>query len=190
MAFLFANQYSLRPTSSRATVPDNDLARLMYYLNCVFSAIEYNDQDVRKYRDYHNWSFLSDAEQHMVLILALTFDPREFENKVFFHSDQLSGDSGNKFYDFIEVRHQLLAVQSIAIAGQTRQVKKIMTYKTAWMQKYYYNSIEGLKYYFYQKRAQEEARRRQALAARAATARSARPNYSYSNAQSGACVIS
>jgi hypothetical protein len=83
-----------------------------------------------------------------------------------------------------------LAVQSIAIAGQTRQVKKIMTYKTAWMQKYYYNSIEGLKYYLYQKRAQEEARQRQALAVRAATARSARPNYSYSNPQSGACVIS
>ncbi len=55
MALLFANQYSLlRPTSSRGTVSDHDLVRLMYYLDCVFYTIEYNDQDVREYRDCYN----------------------------------------------------------------------------------------------------------------------------------------
>jgi hypothetical protein len=182
MAYMFRDQLGLRPTSSRATVPDNDLARLMYYLNCVFSAIEYKDQDVRRYRDYRNWSLLSGAEQRMVLVLALALSPDEFDGKVFFHSDQLCGDSGNKFYEFSQVRHQLLAVQSIVVAGQTRHVKKIMTYKMSWIQYNYVEPIKGLAYYFEQQR--------QAAAARAASARSARPMYTYSNPNSDACVIS
>ena len=190
MALFFRDQFSLRPTSSRVTVPDNDLAKLMYYLNCVFTAIEYKDQDVRKYRNYNNWSLLTDAEQRMVLWLALALSPDEFDGKVFFHSDELCGDRSNKFYELSQVRHQFLAVQSVLVAGQTRQVKQIMTYKMSWMEKNYYGPRQRLSAYFQQQKAQEEARRRQALAARAATARSTRPTYSYYNPQSEACVIS
>ena len=191
MALFFRDQFGLRPTSSRVTVPDNDLARLMYYLNCVFTAIEYNDQDVRKYRNYHNWSLLNNAEQRMVYLYASALSPDIFDGKVFFNSDQLCVDSSNKFYEFSQVRHQLLAVQSILVAGQTRQVKKIMTYKMSWITNCYYGPMQRLKSFFeQQQRAQEEAKRRQALAARAATARASRPNYSYSDPQSEACVIS
>ena len=176
------DQFSLRPTSSRVTVPDNDLARLMYYLNCVFAAIEYNDQDVRRYHNYRNWSLLSDAEQRMVLMLALALSPDQFDGKVFFHSDELCGDSENKFYELSQIRNQVVAVQSIFIAGQTRHVKKIMTYKMCWMQRYYVEPVKGLAQYF--QRQKEQA------AARAATTRSARQNYMNSNPKSDACVIS
>ncbi len=54
----------------------------------------------------------------MVLILALAFDPRELDGKV----RPTYAYTGNKFYEFSQIRHQLL------VAGQTRQVKKIMTY--------------------------------------------------------------
>lgn len=182
MALFSRNQFGLRPTSSRVTVPDNDRARLMYYLNCVFSAIEYNDQDVRKYRNYHNWSLLNNAEQRMVFLLALTLSPDEFDGKVFFQSDQLCGDCGNKFYEFSQVRHQVLAVQSILVAGQTRHVKQIMTYKMSWMMNNYFGPMQRMKSAFEQQQ--------RAQAARAATARASRPNYSYSNPQSDACVIS
>ncbi len=67
MALLWRDQYDLTPGKNPvANVPDNDLARLMYYLHCVFCAIEYKDQDVRKYRDYRNYDELSYAEQRMV----------------------------------------------------------------------------------------------------------------------------
>ncbi len=56
----------------------------MYYLNCVFSAIKCKDQDVRNYCDYHNWSLISNAEQRMVLMLALALSPGEFDGNVFF----------------------------------------------------------------------------------------------------------
>ncbi|CAF1277076.1 unnamed protein product [Rotaria magnacalcarata] len=178
---LFRDQFGLRPTSSRATVPDNDLARVMYYLNCVFSAIEYKDQDVRRYRDYRHWSLLSEAEQRMVLVLALALSPDEFDGKVFFHSDELCGDSGNKFYELSQVRHQLLAVQSIVIAGQTRHVKKIMTYRMSWIQSNYIEPVKRLASYFNQQRERQLA---------AARVRSARAAYTYQNDPSNICVIS
>ena len=190
MALFFRDQFSLRPTSSRATVPDNDLARVMYYLNCVFTAIEYKDQDVRKFRDYHNWSLLNNAEQRMVLVLALAFSPDEFDGKVFFHSDKLCGDSSNKFYELSQVRNQVLAVQSILVAGQTRQVKKIMTYTMFWIQNNYVNPVKRLAAQFEAQRQQQLAQQRQAAMVRAMTARSARPTYTYQNPTSDACVIS
>ena len=178
MAMFLRNQYGLRATSARATVPDNDVARLMYYLNCVFSAIEYTDQDVRRLRDYRNWSMLSYEEQRLVWLFALILSPDEFDDKVFFHSDALCGDSGNKFFEFSQVRHQLLAVQSIIIGGQTRQVKKIMTYKMSWIQSNYLDPMKRL------------APHLSPQAQRPSTASAARPNYTPSNTTSNACVIS
>jgi hypothetical protein len=84
----------------------------------------------------------------MILILVLAFSPDEFDNKVFFHSDELCGDCGNKFYEFSTVRRQLLAVQSIVFAGQTRHVKKMMTCKMPWIQKNYIHPVKRLTYYF------------------------------------------
>lgn len=176
MALFQRNQYGLRPTSVRVTVPDNDIARLMYYLNCVFYTIEYDDQDVRKYRDYQRWSMLSHAEQRVVWFLALTFSPDEFDGKVFFQSDALCKDLGNQFYEFSEVSNQLLAVQSILIAGQTRRVKKIMTYKMTWIQSFFLEPIKRLAPYL------------SPQAQRPVTAR--RPTTAYVVQNSDACVIS
>jgi hypothetical protein len=56
--------------------------------------------------------------------------------------------SSNEFYEVSQVRHQLMAVYSILIAGQRREVKKIMTYKQSWMQSNYYEPMERLEYAF------------------------------------------
>lgn len=141
MAFFQRNRYGLKQTSTSAEVPDNDIARLMYYFNCVCSAIQYNDNDVNRYRNYRNWSSLSYGERRTLLILCLAFSPDEFDNKVFFHSDNLCGNSGNKFYELSEISNRVLAVQSIIIAGQTHRVARIMTYKMSWMQNNYYGPI-------------------------------------------------
>ena len=170
MALLWRDRFGLRPTSVRTKVPDDDVARLMYYLHCVFTAIEYKDQDVRRYRDYQEYDSLSYQEQRMVWFLASTLSPDEFDDKVFFHSDELCGDRGNKFYELSQVRHQVLAVQSVLIAGQTRRVKQIMTYKMSWMKKNYYEPIERLGF-----RLRPQPRQ---------------PTYVYVNPNSDACVIS
>jgi hypothetical protein len=72
-----------------------------------------------------------------LILLCYTFSPNVFENKVFFESDAFCGNSPNKFYQINQTSNKLLAVSSIVIAGQTRQVKQIMTYKMSWMKSYY-----------------------------------------------------
>ncbi|CAF1057054.1 unnamed protein product [Rotaria sordida] len=172
--FEFSGDPNFERIGRRVSVPDNDIARCMYYLSCVFTAIEYDDDDMDRYSDYKNYWSLSENEQRYVFLLCIALSPDEFEDKVFFENDALTGPgSGNEFYEISQVRFQLMAVNAIVIAGQRRQVKRIMTYKRSWMQANYYGPMQRLTYqYNLQRRRQavEEALRQQI--------------------QSGACIIS
>jgi hypothetical protein len=70
--------------------------------------------------------------------------PDEFEDKVFFESDALCGNSGNEFYNIGQVQNRLLIVQSLMVAGRTRKVKSIMTYKRHWMVNNYFAPMNRL----------------------------------------------
>ncbi|CAF2047730.1 unnamed protein product [Rotaria magnacalcarata] len=170
MAYLTRGYTFLRDTTESVTVPNNDVAKCMYYLNCVCSAIEYKDNDIKRYCNYANWANLSDAEDRLVFVLCLTLSPDEFINKVFFENDTLCGNMGNKFFEIGEVRNHLIAVQSVLIGGQTRSVKKIMAFKCSWMHRNYFEPMRNLSYRFSSQGQREEALRRSMI--------------------SGACVIS
>jgi hypothetical protein len=146
MALVFQrNEISLECTSSSVTVPNNDVARLMYYLNCVCTAIDCNrDPEIQRFTNYNNWHYLSIDEQRQLHALCYTFSPDVFNNRVFFHSDELCGSSSNKFYRISQVRHQLVAAESIVIAGQVREVNEIMTYTMTWMKTNYFDPMERL----------------------------------------------
>jgi len=146
MAVVFQrNEFSVECTSTSVTVPNNDVARLMYYLNCVCAAIDCNrDPDIQRFTNYRNWASLSIADKNALIVLCYTFSPDVFSNRVFFHSDELCGDSSNKFYRINQVRHQLLAAESIVIAGQVREVNQIMVYTMQWMRNNYFDPMKRL----------------------------------------------
>ncbi|CAF2952854.1 unnamed protein product [Rotaria sp. Silwood2] len=145
MALLQRNEFGIKDIGRSVTVPNNDVAKLMYYLNCVCFSIDCNDDpDIRRLTNYSNWSSLSVDEQKKLLVLCYALSPDVFENKVFFQSDALCQNSSNKFYEISQVRHQVLAVSSIVVAGRARQVNKIMTYKMSWMRSYYLDPMQGL----------------------------------------------
>ena len=144
MAVLQRKQVNFRQTGKETSVPNNDVARLMYYFHCVCSAIEYNDSDVQRFRNYDNWSSLSYTEIRLLVALCYTLSPDVFDNKVFFQSDALCGNSANEFFEISQISHQLLAVQSIVIAGRQRRVNKIMTYTMSWMRTYYLDPMRRL----------------------------------------------
>jgi hypothetical protein len=77
-------------------------------------------------------------------VLCYTFSPDVFNNKVFFQLDALCDDFQNKFYETSQVSHRLLAVRLIVVAGRTRRVSKIMTYKMSWMRDYYFGLMQRL----------------------------------------------
>ncbi len=146
MALYFQkNEIEFERTGVTANVPNNDVARLMYYLNCVCVAIDCdNDPDIQRFTSYSNWSRLSTEEQKALIRVCYSFSPDVLNNRVFFQSDALCGDSSNEFYTINQVRNQVAAAESIIIAGRVRVVNKIMTYKMQWMKTYYFDPMQRL----------------------------------------------
>jgi predicted Fe-S protein YdhL (DUF1289 family) len=139
MALAFRqNEFGVKRTGQSVTVADNDIAKLMYYLNCVCTTIDCNnDPEIRRFTNYSNWHSLSTDEQRQLVVLCYTFSPDIFEDKIFFQKDALCIGCRNEFYEISQVSSQLVAVRSIIIAGRTRRVNNIMAYKMSWMQSNY-----------------------------------------------------
>ena len=139
------DEVHLERDSISVTVPENDIARLMFYLHCVCTSIDCNnDAEIQRFTNYNRWNLLSIDEQKVLIVLCYRFSPDVFDDKVFFHSEALCEDSSNRFYKIHQVRSQLLAAESIVIAGQVRHVNKIMTYKMSWMKTYYLDPMTRL----------------------------------------------
>jgi len=106
---------------------------------------------------------MSDEEDKLIFVLAATLSPDELEDKVFFENATLCPTTSNQFYEIGQIRNQLLVVQSIVIGGRSRQVKKIMAYKSGWMQRNYYQPMQALAYRFSPQGQREEAVRREVM---------------------------
>lgn len=62
------NQLGVKDVSRNVNIPTNDVARLMYYLNCVCFTIDYNDNDIGRFCQYNNWSQLANEDIRVVII--------------------------------------------------------------------------------------------------------------------------
>lgn len=166
MAFALENvRLHVKPTGTTANVPENPRAKLMYYLNCVCSALQLDSSDTRniaRLRNYQNYSSLTEEEKSELLVLCAMLSPDVLLNKVFFQNDQMCGDSSNKFYDLVTVSNQLVVSSSIVIGGQTKNISNIMTFKMYWLRTYYLEPIQALARELDEA---EESRRRRAIAA-------------------------
>jgi hypothetical protein len=111
MAFFQRNQYCIKEETHGTVTPTNDIARLMYYFNCVCYVIQYNDTDVSRLRNCNNWASLSSEDIRLLVALCATLSPDIFNDKVFFHSNALCGNSPNKFFEISQVSNQLLAAE-------------------------------------------------------------------------------
>jgi hypothetical protein len=144
MAMWQQSNIGVREYGTTVSVPDNDVARCMYYLNCVCAVIDYDDTSIRRYTNYQRYWALSADEIEIVYKLCLTLSPDEFEDKVFFQSDAMCGSTGNNFFEINQVRNRLGVIGSILVAGRTRQVTKIMTYKVSWIRTNYFGPMNRL----------------------------------------------
>jgi len=98
VAYYQRNEVEFERTTHSVTVPNNDVARLMYYLNCVCTAIDCNnDNDIQRFPNYQNWARLSFEEQHLLFSLCYKLSPEVFEDKVFFHCEELCVQFPNEF---------------------------------------------------------------------------------------------
>ena len=73
---------SIIPIGERTTVPNDDVARLMYYLSCVDTVINY--QGIDKLSDFRNYKRLTVDDIIVLFKLVLLFNPEIFLNAKIF----------------------------------------------------------------------------------------------------------
>jgi hypothetical protein len=130
---------NVKATGVSVVVPDDDTARLMYYLGSVTVGVGLDilQDDLVDWRNH--WR-LSIARKAAVFKAAVEFSPNEFLDKLIFQDDKgevVKGTSLNEFCD-ISVACNVVSVQrDVVIAGKVQNVTKIMFFKSAWLEKYY-----------------------------------------------------
>ena len=133
------NEVGLTDTTVEITVPGNDTARLMYYLDCMCSVLglETTEYNIARLTDYKKHYMLTNDEKVKLLLLCRYLSPDELNNKCIFQSDEMCGDMPNRFFRLNSTETTFVAAESVFVGATKVSVKKIMAYKMSWMKRNY-----------------------------------------------------
>ena len=111
----------------------DDAAKLMYYLSCVDTVINYNEIDILT--DYENLNLLSVDGLTKLFKLFLLFNPNIFVDECIFIIDDslLPYGLDNQFYEITNERIGLHIDDVIFIGGRTVKVLEVMVYNESWL---------------------------------------------------------
>ena len=146
-AVIGSTQINVKRTGSTTTVPDNPIAKLMYYFDCVCSCVEADDDDTtRRLRNYRSYISLSSQEEAQLLILCLALSPDKLIGSIFLpiSDDEDLGGSCNAFYEVSAVSTRVLVSESLLVGGQQKKVRKIMKFKKSWLENYFINPLRSI----------------------------------------------
>ena len=124
--------YGLKNTSVtmfgyKIVIPDNSLAKIMYYLNCVAVVIDFHDSVLV---DYQIKGDLSGEQLLRVYDLAKLLNPSIFlQNKIFILDQGLLLNEDNQFYEINDEKLGFQAFREIMIEGKLIKVLKLMDYR-------------------------------------------------------------
>ena len=139
-ATLGMKNVKVRAFGTSTTIPNNVIAKLMYYLDCVAAVIDYDD---RTLTDYQNYDELSGEELVAVYAVAKILNPSLFINSGIFIVDQnLLIDENNQFYEITDETIGIHVNREIMIGGKTVKVLKLMACNNTWLSEYYYKPID------------------------------------------------
>ena len=126
---------------STTTVPDNNLALLMYYLHCVFEVVEIKESG--RLTDYKNYFKLSKAEEELVVSLALIFNAKVMTESSLFlvGSRYVPSGSSNHFYELGNNKIGIHINSQVIIGGVSRKVLRVMGCTESWLYRNYYTPI-------------------------------------------------
>ena len=139
MAAVFdRTEIGLRQTGFTVSIPNHPKARLMYYLNCMCQVLAIDDEGgIETLTDYRNYYTLDEIETDLLVYLCAALSPDVLMGKCIFPHEELCGELNNQFFELSEVTTSLAATEHIIIGGQSRKVKKIMTFKMSWLEDNY-----------------------------------------------------
>ena len=132
----------IKAIGTTVTVPEHSLAKLMYYLSCVSSVIQYDDDS--RLTDYRNYYLLTREEEQTVLSLVALFNPKIMTSLSLFivNPDLVPYGSSNEFYQITDQKIGVHVDSEVIIGGKVIKVLKIMACTQSWLIKYYYDPIQ------------------------------------------------
>ena len=125
-------------------IPDNDTAKLMYYLSCVSTVIMYDKAN--KLTDYKNYDLLTIDEMADVYACAILLNPKMFLDAGIFiiNPNLLTRGLCNQFYKITDSRVGVHVNQEIAVGGVSVKVLQIMVCEESWINRNYIRPLENL----------------------------------------------
>ena len=151
MSLEFKSQnLNIKAIGSKVTVPDNNLAKLMYYLHCVFSVIQLEGND--QYTQYQNYNLVTKEEEIEIIGLVKLYEPKIMIKLSLFIVDPylVPSDVSNEFFELTDERINFHIDKNIMIGGKSLKVQKIMVCKESWINNNYYQPLK--EYYTFQSR--------------------------------------
>ena len=123
------NRLKIEFTGNIVTVPNDNIAKLMYYLSCVASVIQYNLD--YKLRDYKNYFRLNPEEKTAVYTQAVKLNPKIFIEAGVFKvgSEFLRKGNMNEFIKITDERIGVHVNQELMIGGRSVRVLKILAFE-------------------------------------------------------------
>ena len=126
------------PKDEKKEIPNDKLAKLMYYLSCVFQIIDYQIEE--RYYYYPNFYILTKGERETILKLANMFRPEIMKNLslFLFNSDLIPPEQEIEFYEISDKRLEGIPImEEVTIDNSNLKVLKVMACKESWINKYY-----------------------------------------------------
>ena len=142
--FNFNRMHVQEMSTYRVTVPDDDIARLMYYLSCVDTVINY--QEIDRLSDYKNYASLTHQELVLLFKLVMIFNPEYFVEKGVFIINQnlLPYDLDNQFYQITDERIGIHVNSEMSIGGRTVKILRVMACNMDWLIRYYFKPWQNI----------------------------------------------
>jgi Zinc finger, ZZ type len=143
MAAIFQQETGYEDVGTTCTVPNNDIARVMYYLHCVTVGCDMDvlQDDLVDYKHYYR---LSKSRADGVFLAAYTYSPDELIGKTLFRdgTNEFTENKSNAFLKVTEATSILAVQESVLVAGKQTKVAKVMVYTDEWLKTYYIDPME------------------------------------------------
>ena len=131
-------------------VPNDPVARLMYYMKSVASVLTIAnfEEDIDRLTDYDNYHNISVSDVDKLLVLCQKYQPQVLENRCFFNNEVLCRDAGNTFYEISEAKTEIAALDtsstSLVVGEMSLTITEIMVYVPSWMDRNYHKPMQTL----------------------------------------------
>ncbi len=128
----------IQKITPKMEIPNNKLAKLIYYLECVFTVIQTDRETIYKNK-YFNYHLVSKEEEENILDLVSKFNSKVMLelNLFVIEPDFVPIDEENQFYDISDKKFEGKVNSEVIIGEITRKVLKVMACKQSWIDKYY-----------------------------------------------------